>query len=169
MIFQASELKRKLFFILFDILIIIVSTFIAFGLRFDFDIPEEYNHSILITLALLLFSRVVFFNYFRIYNISWRHFGFKDMTGLVYVTTFSTLLLLLLAYMGQYLSFVIPRSIIPIEFFISLFLFLALRISKRLYLENSKLNVDGKSTLVIADLNKANSILRGINNQESDY
>ncbi|MDQ7042134.1 MAG: hypothetical protein Q9M34_01240, partial [Sulfurimonas sp.] len=169
MIFQPSELKRKLFFMFFDIVIITISTLVAFNLRFDFDIPSEFNHSIVITLLVLVLARVSLFYYFRIYNISWRHFGFKDTTSLVYVTVFSTILLVVVAYLGHFVGFVVPRSIIPIEFFISLFLLLALRISKRLYLENSKLNVDGKSTIIIAQINKANTILRAINNQDSDY
>lgn len=169
MIFQPSELKRKLFFIFFDIVIIIISTLIAFNLRFDFSISEQYHSSIYISIVILVLMRVILFNYFRIYNISWRHFGFKDMTGLVYVTAFSTVVLLLIAYLLRATEYVIPRSIIPIEFFISLFLILALRISKRLYLESYKMNVEGKSTIIIAELDKANNILRTINHKDSDY
>ncbi|MBU4109458.1 polysaccharide biosynthesis protein [bacterium] len=46
---------------------------------------------------------------------------------------------------------------------------LALRISKRLYLESYKINTDGKSTIIIAGIDKANIILRSINGEESDY
>jgi len=169
LILQPSELKRKLFFTLFDIVIIIISTLVAFALRFDFNIPSLYFSSIIITLSVLTCVRISLFYYFKIYNISWRHFGFKDTTGLVYVTVFSTLVLVLVAYIGHFVGFTIPRSIIPIEFFISLFLLLALRVSKRLYLESYRVNVDGKSTIILADLDKSNTILRTINNQESDY
>jgi len=169
LILQPSELKRKLFFTLFDIMIIIISTLVAFALRFDFNIPSSYLSSIIITLSVLTCVRISLFYYFKIYNISWRHFGFKDTTGLVYVTVFSTLVLVLVAYIGHFIGFTIPRSIIPIEFFISLFLLLALRVSKRLYLESYRVNVDGKSTIILADLDKSNTILRTINNQESDY
>jgi len=150
-------------------MIIIISTLVAFALRFDFDIPSSYLSSIIITLSVLTSVRISLFYYFKIYNISWRHFGFKDTTGLVYVTVFSTLVLVLVAYMGRFVGFTIPRSIIPIEFFISLFLLFALRVSKRLYLESYRVNVDGKSTIILADLDKSNTILRTINNQESDY
>ena len=169
MILQPSELKRKLFFTLLDITIIFISTLIAFELRFDFDIPHQYTSSIYITVLVLVLARVSLFYYFRIYNISWRHFGFKDTSNLVYVTIFSTLLLVLISYLLRTTEYIIPRSIIPIEFFISLFMILALRVSKRLYLESYKVNVDGKSTIIIADLDKANTILRTINNNESDY
>jgi FlaA1/EpsC-like NDP-sugar epimerase len=118
---------------------------------------------------ILIVSRVVLFYYYRVYDISWRHFGFKDTTSLVYVTVFSTLILLVATYLLRGTEYIIPRSIIAIEFFISLFMILALRISKRLYLESYKINADGKSTIIIAGIDKANIILRSINGEESDY
>jgi len=169
MFIKPSSFSRKVFFIFFDLCIIAFSTIIAFDLRFDFNISEKYYISIYITILLLIILRVSLFNYFKIYNISWRHFGFKDTTKLVYVVTFSTIILVMISYILRTTNYVIPRSIIPIEFFISLFMILALRISKRLYLESYKMNVNGKSTLIIADLDKANGILRAINNQDSAY
>jgi len=169
LILQPSELKRKLFFTLFDMLIIIVATLIAFFLRFDFDIPSGYYSGVYITVVILIFARSTLFYYFRIYDISWRHFGFKDTTSLVYVMVFSTLFLVFISYLLRGSEYIIPRSIIPIEFFISLFMILALRISKRLYLENYRVNPDGKNTLIIADMDKANNILRAIQHRESEY
>jgi UDP-N-acetyl-D-glucosamine 4,6-dehydratase len=169
MILKPSSIKRRVFFILSDIIIITCATYIAFGLRFDFTIPDDYFKSIYLTMIVLIFFRISSFSYFKIYNISWRHFGFKDTTSLVYITVTSTIFLLLISYFLRGSEYIIPRSIIPIEFFISLFLILALRISKRLYLESRFINVDGKSTIIVADLDKANSILRTINIQNSDY
>ena len=169
MILQPSELKRKLFFIFFDIAIIFLSTFIAFELRFDFDIPTQYISSMYLSTVILVLTRVFFFNYFRVYDISWRHFGFKDISGLVYVMILSTIILLVLVYVLRATEYTIPRSIVAIEFFISLFMILVLRVSKRLYLESYKMNVDGKNTIIIATLDNANSILRTINTQHSDY
>lgn len=170
MFLKASHFTRKLFFLFFDFVIISFATLFAFALRFDFNIPEEYIYSIVFTVVILVVLRTSLFYYFRIYNISWRHFGFKDTTSLVYLTSFSTLVFLIFSYIirgnGEY---IIPRSIIPIEFFISLFLMLALRVSKRLYLEGAKKNVAGKSTIVVADMDNANSILRTINSTNSNY
>nr|WP_275717334.1 nucleoside-diphosphate sugar epimerase/dehydratase [Sulfurimonas sp. SAG-AH-194-L11] len=169
MILQPSEFKRKLFFTFFDIGIIIIATLIAFALRFDFDIPQKYFNSIYIVISILIMARLSLFYYFRVYDISWRHFGFKDTTSLVYISVFSTLFLVLVSYVLHETEYIIPRSIIPIEFFISLFMMLALRISKRLYLESYKVNVNGKNTIIIANLDKANNILRTINTKESEY
>lgn len=169
LLLNPNELKRKLFFIIFDISIVFLSVFTAFNLRFDFEIPQDYYSSIYVTALVLIFLRVSLFSYFRIYNISWRHFGFKDATGLVYIIFFTTIFLVFLAYLLHFIPFTIPRSIIAIEFFISLFMILALRISKRLYLESKKINIDSKPTIVMANLNNANTILRTINHKESAY
>jgi UDP-N-acetyl-D-glucosamine 4,6-dehydratase len=167
---KVSDFTRKVFFILSDFIIITLSTYLAYSLRFDFSIPSEYIFSLYLTVAFLVILRVAIFNYFRIYNISWRHFGFKDTTSLVYLTTLSTILFLLFSYILRGNSeFVVPRSIIPIEFFITLVSMLALRMSKRLYLESLKRNVDGKSTIIVANMDNANSILRTINSKKSNY
>ncbi len=110
--------------------------------------------SIYLTITILFTSRIPLFYFFRIYEISWRYFGFKDTTKLVYVLVFSTILLIFSAYFIRGTEFIIPRSIIAIEFFISLFLILALRISKRLYLERYSLNFDADNTVIVARLDK---------------
>ena len=158
-----------LFFMLLDILIIFLAVGIAYGLRFDFDTPSVYTSSIYFSISILVLSRVTLFYYFKIYNISWKHFGFRDTTRLVYVIVFSTVLLIVATYLARNSSIVVPRSIIAIEFFISLFMILALRISKRLYLENYRKNELGKNTLIIADIDNANNILRTISHKDSFY
>ena len=166
----SPELRRRIFFIFFDIVIIIFSVFISYELRFDFAIPAQFYMSLAFTALILILIRITLFSYFKIYEISWRHFGFNDTTKLINVVIFSTLILLFTTYLLRFnASLTIPRSIIAIEFFISLFLILALRISKRLYLEKYKANALGKYSLIVADLDKANTILRSINKRTSAY
>jgi UDP-N-acetyl-D-glucosamine 4,6-dehydratase len=162
-------LKRQLFFIIFDVLIIALSVYIAFSLRFDFNIDPKFHPSIYFSIFFLVVIRVFLFYLFDIYNISWRHFGFKDMVKLIYIMTASTIFILLIAYIFRSIEFVIPRSIIPIEFFISLFSILALRVSKRMYLESFKKNALGKPTLIIASNDQANSIVRTLTNKTQYY
>ena len=166
---QPSELKRKLFFIFFDIIITIVSVFIAFELRFDFQIPAMYHDGIRIMMIFLITVRISLFYYFKIYNISWRHFGFKDTIGLIYIVIFSTISLVVLSYVLRNSGYILPRSVIPIEFFISFFSIMALRISKRFYFEHNNININGKATIIISTLDNADTILRTINKKNSLY
>ncbi len=169
MILQPSELKRKLFFIVLDFFIIVFSSIAAYVLRFNFNISSAYHSSIFLTIMFLAVVRIPLFAYFRIYNISWRHFGFLDTIRLTLVTILSTLLLVLFSYALRGSEYVIPRSIIPIEFFFSFFFFMLLRVSKRMYLEMMQKNADAKSTVIFATLDNANTILRTINTKESAY
>jgi len=167
---MSPELRRRIFFIFFDIVIIIFSVFISYELRFDFAIPAQFYMSLAFTALILILIRITLFSYFKIYEISWRHFGFNDTTKLINVVIFSTLILLFTTYLLRFnTSLTIPRSIIAIEFFISLFLILVLRVSKRLYLEKYKANALGKYSLIVADLDRANNILRAINKNTSAY
>lgn len=169
MILRPSNFNRKLFFIIVDFCITIFSSFFAFALRFDFNIPELYHDSIVLTILFLLSVRITLFYYFRIYNTSWRHFGFKDTIRLALLTILSTLFLVLFSYLIRGSEYIIPRSIIPIEFFISFFFFLIIRVSKRIYLETMQGTTNGKSTVIVATLDNANTILRTINTKGSDY
>jgi len=152
-----------------DFFIIIFSSYFAFALRFDFDIPLQYHNSILATILFLLTIRITLFYYFRVYNISWRHFGFKDTFRLSFLTVGTTLLLVLFSYIIRGSEYVIPRSIIPIEFFLSFFFFMTLRVSKRVYLELMHKNIKGKSTVILGTLDNSNTILRTINVKGSGY
>ena len=168
-IIRVSNLTRKLFFMLMDFFIIIASIYFAFALRFDFDIPSHFNDSIVVTILFLLTIRLILFYSFRVYDISWRHFGFNDTLKLTFLTTATTLFLVIFSYLIRGSEYVIPRSIIPIEFFLSFFFFMSLRVSKRVYLEVRQRNIRGKSTVIVATLDNANTILRTIDRKGSGY
>jgi len=169
MIIQVSELRRKLFFMIIDFFIIITASYFAFALRFDFDIPTHYHNSIVVTILFLLTIRITLFYSLRVYDISWRHFGFNDTLKLTFLTTGTTLLLVVFSYFIRGSEYVIPRSIIPIEFFLSFFFLMSLRVGKRVYLEIRQRNIQGKSTVIIATLDNANTILRTIDRKGSGY
>ena len=152
-----------------DFFIIIASSYFAFALRFDFDIPAHFHDSIIVTIVFLLTIRIPLFHYFSVYNISWRHFGFNDTLKISFLTTLTTLLLVAFSYLIRGSEYVIPRSIIPIEFFLSFFFFMSLRVSKRVYLEVRQRNIRGKSTVIIGSLDNSNTILRTIDIKGSGY
>jgi len=168
---KQTDFRRALFFILADALIIFLSTEFAFALRFDFGVPadyQSYSYSVVIILILL---RLPLFSLNGIYNISWRHFGLQDSIKIVVLLFVSMVLLLLISYGLRVFEqpLIIPRSIIPIEFFISLFLMLLLRGAKRVYLEKIKHYPNGKSTLIVADIDRASSILRTLSATQEFY
>lgn len=88
---KATNFRRRVFFIFFDIFIIFTSMYIAFLLRFDFNIPIDYINSMYISIGILIILRIMLFYIVNIYDISWRHFGFQDSTKITYMLIFSTI------------------------------------------------------------------------------
>ncbi len=161
--------KRRSFFILSDILIIFASVWLSFALRFDFAIPKIYIDEVYFSFFFLTITRVLFSYCLHIYDISWRHFSLSDLVKLNYVFIFSTSLFLVFTFIGRYIDIIIPRSIIAIEFFVSLFLILFLKISKRFYLEFYKNSVQAKDTIIVASGDRANIILKTITGRNTGY
>jgi len=161
--------KRRSFFILSDILIIFASVWLSFALRFDFAIPKIYIDEVYFSFFFLAITRVSFSYFLHIYDISWRHFSLSDLVKLNYIFIFSTTSFLIFTFVGRYIDIIIPRSIIAIEFFVSLFLILFLKISKRFYLEFYRNNIQDKDTIIIASGDRANIILKTITGRSTGY
>jgi len=162
--------KRTLFYILGDILFTFFAVYIAFALRFDFNIPKQYYNDIFKAFVFLSFIRVVLFYLLKLYRTSWRHFGFTDHIRVIYALVASTIIFLTTIYIFRGSLFSgFPRAVVPIEFFISLFFFLAFRGSRRYLLERVDQNAFGKPTLIIANLDDADAIIRRLYRYTKDY
>jgi len=165
-----TNFKRTLMYILVDIFFTFLASYIAFLLRFDFSIPQEYYFDIVKAFIFLSCIRVTIFYYFDLYKVSWRHFGFRDNARFVYLLFLSTLIFLLFLHIFRATLFLgFPRSVVPIEFFVSLFLFSAFRGSRRFYLEIFNKNPFGIPTLIVANLQEAEEITRNLIKNQSKY
>ncbi|HIO90699.1 MAG TPA: polysaccharide biosynthesis protein [Campylobacterales bacterium] len=157
-------------YIFIDILFTLVAVYIAFLLRFDFSIPTQYSSDVFKAFVFFSTVRVVLFYYFSLYRVSWRHFGFKDLTRLIYLLILSTSVLLISIYLFRDSFFQgFPRSIVPVEFFIALFLLLAFRVSKRFALEVFNKHALGIPTLIVASMQEAEQISRDLIKSSSIY
>ena len=165
-----TNFKRTLMYILVDIFFTFLASYIAFLLRFDFSIPQEYYFDIVKAFIFLSCIRVTIFYYFDLYKVSWRHFGFRDNARFVYLLFLSTLIFLLFLHIFRATLFLgFPRSVVPIEFFVSLFLFSAFRGSRRFYLEIFNKNPFGIPTLIVANIQEAEEITRNLIKNQSKY
>ena len=165
-----TNLKRAMMYIFIDILFTLVAVYIAFLLRFDFSIPTQYSSDVFKAFVFFSTVRVVLFYYFSLYRVSWRHFGFKDLTRLIYLLILSTSVLLISIYLFRDSFFQgFPRSIVPVEFFIALFLLLAFRVSKRFALEVFNKHALGIPTLIVASMQEAEQISRDLIKSSSIY
>jgi UDP-N-acetyl-D-glucosamine 4,6-dehydratase len=128
---RPTALKRTIFFILSDILLSIISLYTSYLLRFNFHIVDKYIDTFWIVFGVLILLKVGFLFALKSYKVIWRFFGLYEAKNIV------------IAHIGAYFVFVViyllfsdifnpfPRSVIVIDFFLSLILIGAFRISKR--------------------------------------
>ena len=131
--------KRILFFVAADIVVVVAAMVIAFELRFDGRVPERYWQSVPIYI-LLAVGPIVFTNsMFRLYNITWRFVGARDVVNVCTATFVGTSVWGLLTFVlhdtlaGTNAEFApLPRSILILFFVLTLIGVGGVRMMKRL-------------------------------------
>jgi UDP-N-acetyl-D-glucosamine 4,6-dehydratase len=157
-LFRPTKFKRALFFLISDIFISLFTLFLAYLLRFNFAIPDEYLNNFY-NVAFVLISAKVFFLYiFNLYFVSWRFFSLKELKSLFKALTLAYFIggSILLVFRDYFIPF--PRSMIIIDYFLSLIFIGGFRILKRLLIE--KLSLDKTPAVIIGANEKTISLLK---------
>ncbi|KIM12259.1 MAG: UDP-N-acetylglucosamine 4,6-dehydratase [Sulfurovum sp. FS08-3] len=167
--FKPSNAKRIAFFILLDIFISMSTIVLTYLLRFNFAIEPTHLPSMIKMMYLLIPIKIAFLALFKIYFVAWRYFGLFEYKRLVLAhfiayLFFTLVFLVIPEYFNPF-----PRSVILIDLFLSLFFVSLLRISKRIYLENSMHNRQ-KPTLIIGTNDASATIIKNaLNSHTFDY
>jgi len=165
-------LKRTLFFVISDILIITLSIYLAFLLRFDNHIPAQHFDAIK---SLLFASYIVIvptFYMVKLYSFSWSFISTKDLVNLIKGLSFSYIIISLLLYSSQsfHLLSGFPRSTLIISYLLILFFTGALRLAKRLISQELRTPPPKERTLIVGAGESGEQLLRSlINNYTSPY
>ncbi|MEA3316491.1 MAG: nucleoside-diphosphate sugar epimerase/dehydratase [Bacteroidota bacterium] len=138
MYFPKSYTPRWIVFLI-DLSICAVSISIAYLLRFNFDIPQEYIVSLSFIIPFVLFVRAITFIIFRSYAGIIRYSGAKDTERILFVGLSGSIFFVVINLLNYFLlngKFILPFSIIIIDFFASVLILSTFRlIIKSLYLE----------------------------------
>ena len=153
-------------------MLIILSLYLSFLLRFDFSLPEKYFHLLLYSTPLFVIVKIVFLYIFGLYHIIWRYVGLLEFVNIFKAIFLSEILLFFsIKYVFSVFSFLtgFPRSIFLIDLYISVILISGIRILKRVYLEivTSSPNKAGKRTLIIGAGNVGEMVIRDIKKRKS--
>jgi len=170
-IFHPSNEKRAIFFGFLDILIIILSLYLAFLLRFEFALHSDYLHRIYHALPLFIVVKIVVFALFGLYFVTWRFVGISDLLNILNALLVSESLLMMIfstynepvPYMTYLHIHRLPRSVFLIDGLLSLLMAGGLRVSKRIYMEVFRAvpaGKPGKRTIIIGAGNTGESALR---------
>ncbi|WP_169754824.1 UDP-N-acetylglucosamine 4,6-dehydratase (configuration-retaining) [Campylobacter curvus] len=167
--FQATKLKRLIFFLVGDAVIFIASIYAAYLLRFNGGIPEIYLQGLFITAAFLVVFKLVFMWLFKIYKVPWRFFGLNEARKIFLVHLSAAAAFMLVFFILQDFLNPYPRSVILIDMLISCLLVGALRISKRMFIDFSNRPHKGEPCIVLGATTKALHVLSGLKQGYLDF
>ncbi len=171
---KPSQIKRTSFFVFCDLVIIVLSLYCAFLMRFEFAIPDVYKAMLFRALPFFLVIKLALFCLFGYYKMTWRYVGITELNR-IYVAAAaaeSLLMVVILIPFGPHLAFLplpyiggFPRSIFFIDALVSTMLLSGLRISKRLYVDKVLSRAKGKmgrKTIIVGAGRTGEMILRDI-------
>ncbi len=156
---RPTAFKRMLFFIIADILLSIFTLYFSYSLRFNFSIPNQFLQTFWLVYLLIIFLKVSIFYMYKIYFSVWRFFGLAEAKRLLvaHLIAYAIFVFIYLIWSKHFQPF--PRSVVIIDFFLSLIFLGGLRIIKRVLLE-SRNNQSIKPTLLIGAGSKSATIIQ---------
>tara|TARA_B100001094_G_C18156987_1_gene787045 strand:+ start:34 stop:1932 length:1899 start_codon:yes stop_codon:yes gene_type:complete len=154
-----SVLRKNIWaLLLIDFLVITLSLFSAYLLRFDFLIPSSFYQNFLPLLGVFLFSKISVNIVFKVYRGLWRYTSVTDLINLIKSSSAGTVLSAALSLMVLGF-FAVPRSIFIIDYILSTVGFISTRAAVRIY-SNRFLSKRNKSNQVNS-INKTKILLLG--------
>ncbi len=143
---------KKAFFLIIDVLIIVLVAWISFLIRFDGQIPAQHlNHLYSLIVLALIFSLPIFY-WQKLYRFNWAYVGIRELYRIIKAVTFASLFIISALFLLRDIEPFsgLPRSIILINYFLTLLSISGLRVGKRFFIETIKRpNKDGKKVLII--------------------
>jgi len=143
-----TTLKRAIFFLLGDVVLISLACWLGFLLRFDGAIDPGYFLMIKGFIAIAVPLTIFFFILERLYSISWSFISIRELLKLfrAIIASFLGVGAVLFIFKSYHIFEGFPRSIIFISGFLTLLLTGGFRFSKRIYLHGFKrINHNGKN------------------------
>ena len=166
--FLKIPINRIIALILLDIMSIVVASFAALYIRFDFSfegIPQEYLIKFENIIVYNIILTLVFFALWKLYKSVWRYASATELLNIVFATTCASIAQMILCHI---LNQKMPRSYYVIYWFLLFGLTTVIRFSYRiLRLINSKRSElktkkDGSNVMLIGAGAAANAILKEI-------
>lgn len=130
-----------------DVIICCVSLLLAYALRFNFEIPLEVWSSLLIVLPIVIFTKSTLFYYTKSYAGIIRFSSTEDAKKIFKALTVSMAIIMLVDLVNRLLTgtYLIPLSVMLIDYFMSMLFMGAFRIiAKIIYYEAKGVNNVGK-------------------------
>jgi len=136
-------------------------------LRFNFNIPDNFFIALYKSFVIITLIKIIYLFVFKIYFVSWRFFGFLDAKNILkaHIFTYCTFAVIFHVFPDFFNPF--PRSVIFIDFSISLIFIGCIRISKRILLERNQSKA--KPTIIFGANQRAQNTIKSCFAGELDY
>ncbi|MCD4834037.1 MAG: polysaccharide biosynthesis protein [Bacteroidales bacterium] len=132
--FPKSYTPRWIVFLI-DLFICAISISSAFLLRFNFVIPPEYYDSLSFIIPYVLFFRSITFLIFKTYAGIIRYSGAKDTERIFMVAISGSVVFIIINAINYFFingTFIIPSSIVVIDFLLTVFLMASFRLATKI-------------------------------------
>ena len=113
---------RRPLILAFHVLLLPVAYLLAYALRFDGWPPAPYDGIFVRTVGWIVGLRLLAFGLFGLYRGWWRYVGVADLKALLLATTASSLAFIAILFLTGDID-ALPRSIVPLDWTITLLLF----------------------------------------------
>ncbi len=167
--FQPTHTRRVLFFLSGDVFLIALSMGLAFFLRFEWRIPTRYLDDLWVLILIAVAVKVPIFYLQRLYHLSWSYVSVQELLsvfkGVLYSSSLLGAAFFVLRPSLTELSF--PRSILFIDFFLTLLFIGGLRSAKRIWLQFARRPLmKGRRTLIVGAGDAGEQLVRSLKREE---
>jgi len=150
------------------IVLVVLAYYASFLLRFDFSIDAPFRAILWQSLPIVLAVKLCVFYYFGLYQGWWRYVGVNDLLDILKSSTVSGLLVYVLM-LAAFRNPSYPRSILVIDFALTILIIGGSRFGVRLYTESARNYLGMKRTLVVGAGDAGSAIVREMrSNRELD-
>jgi len=163
-----TVVRKKLILIILDLLLIAASYYLAFLIRFEGDIPENYLLTFKTSLSMFIIIRLSMFLYFKLYSGYYRYASINDLNQILKAVTTGSILIVLPAMFFGYGT--IPRGVFVIEWLVMIILLggsrFLIRSARELF---PRIWVTGKRTFIIGAGSAGEMLLRELRKTPIGY
>jgi FlaA1/EpsC-like NDP-sugar epimerase len=152
--------RNTLFLLATDLALVLLAGWVAFWLRFNFDIPDEFNDLALLASPWSLVCYGAGLILARVYRQVWSYIGLPELRQLATGIMLGGLLTAAAILMQRIPAF--PRSVLLLQPLIALVLLGAARAAWRTFIERRTLGHGGRRIVIVGSLQDASDALRAL-------
>jgi FlaA1/EpsC-like NDP-sugar epimerase len=161
-------------FVIADVLVVSLSLYLAFWLRFDGLIPERHLATMLYSIPIAVGLKIPVLAVLRMYRFSWRHVGMREMLGAILACTIGSAALAAAFFVLREVDLFasVPRSVLAIDFALCLIGVSGVRLSNRLWTliwvrPRTRAAARGKRALIVGAGDAGTSLARSLLEEET--